>query len=156
MKVNLGCGNDMRSGYINVDKMPQGQMPLDTYRQGDISSLDWLAEDTSIEEIIALDCLEYLSISVMKNALLNWVQKLTQGGILKILVPDCHAVAKAFVLGQFSLSEYSTIMFGTQEKGDSRYSVIDTNTLLEILIGAGLTILLKRYDGVAIYVEAIK
>jgi predicted SAM-dependent methyltransferase len=156
MKVNLGCGNDMRSGYINVDKMPQGTMPPDAYRQGDIGSLDWLAEDASIEEIVALDCVEYLPVSVMRNALLNWVQKLTQGGVLKILVPDCHAVAKAFALGQFNLSEYTTIMFGTQEHGDSRLSAIDTNTLLEILTGAGLTISLKRYDGVAVYVEAIK
>ena len=156
MKLNLGCGNDMRSGYINVDKMPQGKMPQDTYRQGDISSLDWLTEDASIEEIVALDCLEYLTVSVMKSALLNWAQKLTQGGVLKILVPDCHAVAKAFALGQFNLPEYSTIMFGTQESGDDRRSAIDTNTLLEILAEAGLTISLKRYDGVAVYVEAVK
>ncbi len=156
MKVNLGCGNDVRSGYINVDKMPPGKMPSDTYRQGDIESLDWLVEDGSIEEIIALDCLEYLQVAVMKNALLNWVEKLTQGGVLKILVPDCHSVAKAFAQGQFNLPEYNTIMFGTQEHGDSRLSAIDTNTLFEILTEAGLTISLKRYDGVAVYVEAIK
>ena len=156
MKVNLGCGNDMRSGYINVDKMPQGKMPPDTYRQGDIGSIDWLVEDDSVEEIVALDCLEYLTVTVMRNALLNWAQKLTQGGVLKILVPDCHAVAKAFALGQFDLSEYSTIMFGTQSNGDDRNSIIDTNTLLDILTGAGLTISLKRYDGVAVYVEATK
>ncbi len=156
MKLNLGCGNDIRSGYINVDRMPQGQAPPDTYRQGDISSLDWLTEDATVEEIVALDCLEYLPTNLVKQALINWAQKLSPGGILKILVPDCHAIAKSFAQGQFSLQEYSKMVLGTQEGNDNRLAVIDAATLMSTLQEIGLTISLKRYEGVAIYVEAIK
>jgi len=155
-RLNIGCGNDIRHGYLNVDKMPQGNISLESYRQGDMKSLDWLTEDGTVEEIIALDCLEYLPHTVVRQALHNWAQKLCSGGILKILVPDCHAIAKSFYQGQFNLQEYSQMIFGTQIHDDNRASVIDAITLIDILKEVGLTISLKRYEGVAVYVEAIK
>lgn len=156
MKLNLGCGNDVRNGHLNIDRFPPGQASPDIYRQGDIGSLDWLVEDGTVDEILAIDCLEYLPTAIIKQALTNWAQKLSSGGILKILVPDCHAIAKSFAQGQFNLQEYSQMIFGTQKGNDSRLAVIDAATLLSILKEIGLTILLKRYEGVAIYVEAIK
>lgn len=156
MKLNLGCGMDIRVGYLNIDKLPPNQTPADIYKQGDIANLDWLAEDNTVDEIVALDCLEYLPTNIVQSALLNWAKKLVAGGTLKILVPDCHAVAKAFSQGQLNLQEYLKIMFGTQQNNDNRLSAIDTITLLNILQEIGLTILLKRYEGVAIYVEAVK
>ncbi len=156
MKINLGCGQDIRTGYINIDLKPPGGMPPELYRQGDIRTLDWIVEDGTVEEIIALDCLEYLPINAVKLALVNWAQKLSVGGVLKLLVPDCYAIAKAFAQGQFDLQEYSKITFGTQEEMDNRLSMIDANTLLDILQEVGLTINLKRYEGVAIYMEAVK
>ncbi len=156
MKLNLGCGADIRHGYINVDKLPQNQLPGDTYRQGDISSLDWLTEDNTVDEIVAIDCLEYLTMKTVPQAVTNWVKKLKVGGVLKILVPDCHSIARSFAQGQFNLAEYSQMILGTQEHGDNRLSVIDTPTLLKILENAGMTISTKRYEGVAIYVEAVK
>lgn len=156
MKINLGCGNDIRSGYVNVDRLPPNQMPPEIYRQGDIQSLDWLTEDDTAEEIVSLDCLEYLPINSVQSALANWVKKLVSGGVIKILVPDCHAIAKSFYQGQFSLQEFRTMIFGTQENNDNRLSAIDAITLTKTLEELGLTVSTKRYDGIAIYVEAIK
>lgn len=156
MKLNLRCGQDVRSGYTNIDRFPQGQLSQDVYRQGDIASLDWLTEDGVVDEIVALNCLEYLPTKVVKPALINWAKKLSDGGVLKIMVPDCHAIAKAFSQGQFNLQEYSQSILGTQEGNDNRLSVIDRATLLSTLKEIGLTISLKRYEGVEIYVEAIK
>jgi len=156
MRLNLGCGNDIRSGYVNIDRLPPGQIPPDLYRQGDIQTLDWLTEDNTVEEIIALDCIEYLPTNAVQPALANWAQKLAAGGTLKILMPDCHAIAKAFAQGQFNLQEFSQMVLGTQEAGDSRLSIMDAATLLDVLQEVGLTISVKRYEGVAIYVEAVK
>lgn len=164
MKLNLGCGNDIRAGYLNIDRVPTNQIPPEVYRQGDIGSLDWLTEDNTIDEILAIDCLEYLPIEIVKSALDNWAKKLVEptesgtsvGGTLKILVPDAHAVAKAFYQGQFNLPEYSQMTFGTQKENDNRLSVIDAITLLDTLKEIRLTISVKRYEGIAIYVEATK
>lgn len=156
MKINLGCGNDVRQGYVNIDRMPQGQVSPDLYRQGDISSLDWLTEDGTVDEMVALDCLEYLPTNVLKQTLINWAKKLLAGGVLKVLIPDCFAIAVSFSQGQFNLAEFSKMILGTQEGNDNRLSVIDQATLISTLQEIGLTISLKRYEGVAFYVEATK
>ncbi len=156
MKINLGCGNDVRIGYMNIDRFQANQVPPETYKQGDISSLDWLTEDGTVEEMVALDCIEYLPYETIKPALANWCQKLIDGGVLKILVPDCFAVAKAFSQGQLSLDEYLQITFGSQNENDKRLSAIDAITLIDILQEIGMTVSLKRYDGIAIYIEVIK
>jgi predicted SAM-dependent methyltransferase len=129
---------------------------LDNYKQGDIQSLDWLTEDSTVDEILALDCLEYLPEKKVRSTIENWASKLSTGGVIKILVPDCHLAAKSFHQGQFSLQEYQTIVFGTQEHGDNRLSIIDSTTLVGILKDCGLTISLRRYEGVAFYLEAVK
>jgi hypothetical protein len=95
-------------------------------------------------------------VNVVQSAIANWANKLVSGGILKILVPDCHAVAKAFHTGQLNLSEYLTLVFGTQNNNDKRLSAIDAQTLFDTLQSLGLSISMKRYEGVAIYVEATK
>ena len=156
MKLNLGCGADIRNGYINIDILPPNKMPPDVYKQGDIQSLDWLVKDDNVEEILAMDCLEYLPVNAVHPAVSNWANKLVSGGIMKILVPDCHAVAKAFSIGQLNLSEYLTLMFDTHSNKDKRHSAIDVKILFEILQNLGLCISLKRYEGVAVYVEATK
>lgn len=156
MKLNLGCGKDIRSGFVNIDRIPQGKTPTDVYRQGDIQSLDWITEENTVDEIIAIDCIEYLPKNAIEPTIINWISKLTNNGIIKILVPDCHAIARAFSQGQFDLKEYAQMLFGNQDGNDDRLSVIDASTLLNIIIAAGLTITLKRYDGVAFYVEATR
>lgn len=156
MKLNLKCGSDIRAGYVNIDREPANQVPPDLYKQGEVNSLDWLVEDEKVDEIVAIDCIEYLPTDTIKGSLANWAKKLISGGTLKILVPDCHAVAKAFWQGQLSLPEYLQITFGTQKGNDNRVTAIDTVTLLDILREIGLTISLKRYEGIAIYVEATK
>jgi len=156
MRLNLGCGHDIRSGYINVDLLPGGQNAPDNYRQGDIKTLDWLVENGVVEEIVALDCLEYVESNMLTEMLTNWVTKLCNGGTMKVLIPDCYSVAKAFAQGQLSLDEYSQITFGTNISTDQRVSVLDSQTLINILQKLGLTIKLKRYDGIAFYVEARK
>lgn len=153
MKLNLGCGKDIRNDFVNIDRLP---VKSDHYEQGDIQSLDWLVEDSTVDEILAIDCLEYLEGNKVKLAIKNWASKLSTGGVIKILVPDGHLVAKSFYQGQLSLQEYQIIMFGTREHNDDRLSVIDAVTLFEMLEECSLTITLKRYEGIAIYLEAVK
>jgi len=149
MRVNIKCGNDIRPGYINIDNFASTS---DLYQQGDIQSLDWLSHDGKIDEILALGCLEYLEN--IKNTLINWHNKLKPGGILKILVPDCYSVAKAFGNYQFDLNEYLQIMLGTTD--NRKINATDTNNLIKILNDLKFDVILKRYEGINIYIEAQK
>jgi len=156
MKVNLGCGQDIRTDCVNIDKMPPGDFPDSIYRQGDITNIDWLTKSSSVEQIIAIDCLQYIQSDRLSSTIENWIEKLAIGGVIKILVPDCLLTAKSFYQGQISLEEYSNIVFGFRKNNDVRVSMIDAGTLINLLEKFRIKLTLKRYEGIAIYVEGVK
>lgn len=81
MKLNLGCGKDIREGYINVDMRPLPGVNC----VHDLNKYPWPFEDNSAEEILALDIMEHLEDVVA--AMDECHRILRPGGRLKIRVP---------------------------------------------------------------------
>jgi len=79
MKLNLGCGKDIREGYENIDLNS-------TNTKVKRLNVMLLSEyfDKSIEEILAHSVLEHLSTSDLRPALKEWNRVLEVGGILVI------------------------------------------------------------------------
>ena len=95
MKVNLGCSDRLRAGYVNVDlhfpKAPttgyqfvsgdDGRMCL----KWDLTLRPWPFKDGEVEEIIADDIIEHLPDKIQT---MNEIWRVLQpGGIVKIFVP---------------------------------------------------------------------
>jgi len=157
MKLNLGCGNDIRqTGYVNVDIRSNDKLPTEIYRQGDIQSLDWLCENNMVEEILALNVLSYIQMPNIRSTIAGWSDKLIENGTLKMSVIDIYGIAKMFSNGQMSSRDFVLAMFGTQNNDDCCRSAIDINDLCALLEESGLTITTKRYDGLFLFVEAVK
>jgi len=157
MKLNLGCGADVRQqGYINIDLKPNQQHSPEVYRQGDARSLDWLCENQTVEEILAMHVLNYMPVAQVPLSLKNWIDKLCNNGVLKVSVPDVNALAKMFANDQLSTREFVTSVFGTQQDEDICRSAMDATLLIKILEEYGLIVKTKRYDGIMFYVEAEK
>jgi ubiquinone/menaquinone biosynthesis C-methylase UbiE len=95
VKLNLGCGLDVRDGYINVDvrKTHPKVLVLDLEKE-----LLRPFPDNSAEEIIAKDFIEHLSWRVVENFLRDCFRVLKSGGRMYIQVPDLEAIAKKVVL----------------------------------------------------------
>lgn len=98
MKLNLGCGNDLRKDYLNVDTEDTFQY-LDIHgaqwdNQYQISTrpifpLDWVPFN-SVESILALDVLEHFEEP--REVLDDWLTKLKVGGSIIICCPDYPTV----------------------------------------------------------------
>ena len=80
MKLNLGCGTDIRKGFSNLDKSP---LPgVDCVH--DIEQLPLPYADASCDEIVAQDVLEHVEwIPLLKEL----HRLLCTGGVLRVRVP---------------------------------------------------------------------
>jgi hypothetical protein len=157
MRLNLGCGGDVRKGYVNIDLAASPTFPPDLFRQGDVGSLDWVCPEGGAEEILALDVIRFLPWTHLDHVINGWISRLAPAGTIKILTPDLHQIAQRIANDLIDLPTAQRLLFGEQRHaGESCRSAIDAHALCQGLIGAGMTIAVKRYDNGMFYVEAIK
>ena len=57
LKLNIGCGNDIREGYINVDHIPLEGVDI----VHDINSIPLPFEEESVSLVVCLDTLEHVN-----------------------------------------------------------------------------------------------
>lgn len=93
MKLNLGCGRDIRAGYINIDLHEGSGVDL-IY---DLSKLPWPFDSGSAEEIMMLDFLEHFPYRDTKKILLECWRVLSPEGRVVIQVPDFSVISKALL-----------------------------------------------------------
>ena len=109
MRLNLGCGSDIRAGYVNVDfrKLPGVDQVVD------LSKFPWPFEDGSADEILMLDFLEHFPYRSTPTILLECYRVLVPGGKLVIQVPDALQTTRAMVReGNYLCNFCGAEMFG--------------------------------------------
>lgn len=98
MKLNLGCGDDLREGYTNVDFRKTHPDVM----QVDLSVFPWPFEDESVDEVMMLDFLEHFPYRQTEQILLECFRILQWKGTLIIQVPDgVHLAAALGGLGVY-------------------------------------------------------
>ncbi|MEN6313260.1 MAG: methyltransferase domain-containing protein [Clostridiaceae bacterium] len=140
-KLNLGCGYDIRSGYLNIDFQSFHSPDL----IADITNLEMLPSGY-YEEIIAQDVLEHIPRTQTQTVLNEWSRLLKQQGLLKIRTTNILGAFKLFSWPGFDTAEkHEELMhciFGTQAyNGDFHYTAF-TETLIRCYLNhTGLTII---------------
>ena len=84
MRLNLGCGTDVRDGYENVDF----RKTHPDVREADLSVFPWPFADGSADEIMMLDFLEHFPYRSTMKILQECSRVLKFNGTLIIQVPD--------------------------------------------------------------------
>lgn len=101
MRLNLGCGSDLRTAYVNVDLPDIIQQVLPQKPEGaawsacDLSKTPWPWKDQSVEEILMHDFLEHFPYQQTSTLLNEAWRVLEPGGIIDIQVPDFEVCALA-------------------------------------------------------------
>ena len=111
MKLNLGCGTNIRPGYVNVDA--QSALPGVDYVLNLANPHALLGRflPASCDEILAHDVLEHLHHWEAVTLLADIVAVLAPGGVAEIRVPDCEVIWSL----PWTTEKKLTVMFGGQD-----------------------------------------
>lgn len=136
LRLNIGCGDDIREGWDNIDLYPSGPGVI----KADARKIPYYRE---ADEILASHLLEHFWLQGAMDAILNWKQALKVGGKLHIIVPDADF---AFKLALEKGANYNTIgdlvswwatpehiIYGADRPGRDHHTVWQEQSLRNLL-----------------------
>ncbi len=138
-KINIGCGFDIREGYLNVDSGAWHRPDL----IADVTDLSMLPSE-HFEEAVAQDVLEHLGRTQQVETLTSWARLLRHGGLLRVRVPSAIDMvrlldAHAFRIDLSQQHYWVQMLYGTQAyPGDFHLCGYTYLTLVDLGRQAGL------------------
>ncbi len=115
-KLNLGCGNKRKNGYINIDirKLPSVDRVMD------ISKLDY--PNDSVDVIFSDQVLEHFphglkkeNKNCVKNILKEWIRVLKSNGTITIGTIDIEYISRSIIEKKHKLEDCMRWIFGNQD-----------------------------------------
>lgn len=139
-RLNLGCGFDLREGYLNVDLYERHNPDL----VADITDLSMLPSGY-FDEIVAQDVLEHLERNKTIPVLNEWSRLLIPGGVIHIRVPSLFDLFGIMASPDWretaKTEEVIHLLYGTQAyAGDYHLAGFTARILNEYLARAGLVV----------------
>ena len=121
-KLNLGCGKDIKDGYINVDSVKLPGVDI----VHDLNKFPWPFKDDEFDEVYASHILEHLKDTLKVMEELHRITKKT--GVIKIKVPLVPGPAAFSDPTHRSFFTYFTFDYFTGKRGDwysrARFKII--------------------------------
>ncbi|MGH2915575.1 MAG: hypothetical protein ACRDMX_11360 [Solirubrobacteraceae bacterium] len=128
-RLNLGCGFDLRDGYLNVDIHDFHGPDL----VADVTQLTMLSGGF-YREIVAQDVLEHLPRTTTVSVLQSWSRLLATGGRLELRVPSVIDLAELMRAPERQSIEQQELLvqclFGTQAYTEDTHYTTFTEPLL--------------------------
>ncbi|MFH0831609.1 MAG: methyltransferase domain-containing protein [archaeon] len=111
MKLNLGCGTDIKKGYVNMDKIKGQGIDL----VWDLNKIPYPFKDNSIEQIYASNILEHIDLSIplfLKEA----KRILKKDGLLIVRVPIGFVSLSIFHKRFFSIGDFNGDVIDSEQR----------------------------------------
>lgn len=144
MKVNLLLANagDIRSGYLNIDgaATPE-ECEKDGRIAGAVDNIEHTVDANELEELVAMDILDYFPMHYADKVLDHWLSRLKHGGRLTLSVADLRQVSRELLNNTADIADVNELLFGKQEKDwQFKKCVFTTSILANILQAKGYII----------------
>ncbi len=135
-RLNLGCGRDIKKGYINIDMVKSRGVDY-------IGSVEKLPlPDLSVDEIYARDVIEHFSHHQIESILCHWITKLKFGGRLYLMTPNLLTIAQMIVNNEAPANELVRKLYGGQDfPSNYHYSAFEPVGMKSLLEKHGMTVL---------------
>lgn len=146
LKLNLGCGGDVRKGWVNIDLHEDN--PAVCRRDatdGEFLFSRW--ELKTVDRILVQDMLEHVSLEKDKQVLRYWIALLKPSGTIEIRVPDLQRQCDCLLKGLWSRDTFVRMMFGGQDhEGNYHKSGWTKETLVGELESLGCAVEEVRFQ----------
>ncbi len=142
MKLNLGCGDVLLGGYVNVDgrALPGVDLIHDLNKRFPFG-------DETIDEIIANDVLEHFPIAQTQSLLVDWVRMLRTGGRIAVRVPNMELLAHKLDCHLLPEANLMTMIYGGQDYAGNFHKAGFTKTTLYLaLLEAGCSQIAETFE----------
>lgn len=106
IKLNLGCSNNIKNGYLNIDLYSKD--PRVTI--ADVQDLNFI-DTESVSEIIAHDILEHIPFYKAKSTINEWCRVLAKNGTISIQTTNIIEHIKAFNSGVWDIETLNHMLF---------------------------------------------
>jgi len=101
MKINYGCGNDYREGWVNVDVRQEVKWKSDGKQPDVLLNIDdkhLPFDDSSVDYILLDNVLEHIPVDKIDALLMEFHRILTpKGGVLDIYVPHFTGIGVKYL-----------------------------------------------------------
>jgi hypothetical protein len=148
MKLNLLLNNTkgVLNSYVNIDPFtPDEPESGDIRVKGDITPLDWIADNGECEEIISRHTLCYFPVAVVGPTIASWLKKIKKNGSIIIQEVDASLVAEALVWNKIGFNRARDLWFGDQyAKWEVKKSALTIQSVVDFLEGSGFRVMKKR------------
>lgn len=137
VKFNIGCGEQKKKGYVNIDAFVEADFNCDIRDLGPAVRTYGQAD-----EIFARHVLEHVNRSAIPATVKNWLKALKPGGKLRIETPDGKAAMEEFLYHDSNGSSfrdrefYESVVFGSQERPGMEHMTAITENKMNRLVAA--------------------
>ena len=156
IRLNLGCGDDIKKEFINIDISKFHENILNI----DIKDIKSNFSENTVDEIYAKDVLEHVGLPNAKKFLKDWSSLLKKGGFITLITPCLDLFIDAFRKNLIDEEKFNYLLFAGVhwDKGKPFWDTEKTtiydwhkvcfskNQLLKILKDNKLEIVSERYD----------
>jgi len=147
VKLNLGCARSILDGYENIDTDPCDERVIN------MNILDLQYPEDSIDEIIAKDIIEHLSLQQAHDAILHWGKLCKSGAQIYIQTTNFPKMISAYQSGVWNIGHLCYMLFagrnwstGDSKPEDWHKSTYDLKTLSGWLSEAGFLVTKYQED----------
>lgn len=117
--------------------------------------VDKIADNGEVEEIIAINTLNYIEHVNIEMCIKNWFKKLKYDGTITLSFFDFLEVCRFLTVGQLTLAEAKKMLYGEQDFYDNFFkSGISLEEIKNIFISLNAKIEICKRDGVFSYIRA--
>lgn len=135
MKVNLFVEGQPLNGFLNLTPRMDKNNNSSDLKYADIENIDEHVDDAEVDEFVAADTLDFVSLQNVHNVLEHWIKKVRMGGTIVIGGVDIYEVARNLSCHNIDVNQANMLLHGSDIPRNVQFTSLGLREYLENRFG---------------------